>query len=200
MYNGSFRDFNMAARDPSIPLSWDTFNNCLFWKKSNTPLMPVTTSWDVVLRVRNALLKEGQKNVVIIAIWSKGMHNVYDAHEITRQLRQLRREDPEKGFQHHHEYLVHGGISADEDRVLAIFDGQGQQTNIPLSLQHLAGSVTIPDTFMLNTPGKTAKKKLQFEIYQRTGVDGDSKQLLYLIGFMIGAFDCWWTSFEVVEA
>ena len=55
----------------------------------------------------------------------------------------------------------------------------------------------MPDSFLSDVPGTTAKEKLENEVYQHTGVRGDSEQLLYLAGVMIGAFDCPWTSFVV---
>jgi hypothetical protein len=211
-FNG--RDYDMAARDRTVPIPWESLNDRLSWEKVDTPFIPFTRSWEVVLRRRHALIQEGHQNVVIVAIWAKGMRNVYDAYEITRSLKLLKGEDPDKDFEHFNEYLVHGGISADEERVLAIFDGQREHVGIHLrvpvpglpgsttisKLKTIPGSVTIPESVMINTPGSTARQKLEYAIYQRTGLHGDSKQLLYLIGFMIGAFDCPWTSFVVVDA
>ena len=62
----------------------------------------------------------------------------------------------------------------------------------------LLGSTTIPDLFVTDVPGRTAKEKLEIEIYQHSGIRGDSEQLLYLAGVMIGAFGCPWTSFVVM--
>ena len=42
---------------------------------------------------------------------------------------------------------------------------------------------------MTDVPGRTAKEKLENEIYQYTGIKGDGEKLLYLMGLMIRAFD-----------
>lgn len=52
---------------------------------------------------------------------------------------------------------------------------------------------------MEDVPGETAEEKLEIEIYRHTGIRGDSEQLLYLAGVMIGAFGYPWTSFAVVQ-
>jgi hypothetical protein len=81
---------------------------------------------------------------------------------------------------------------------LAIFNRQKEQEYIPLNVSGLQGSATVSDSFITDVPGRTAEKKLENEIYRHTDIRGDSKQLLYLAGVMIGAFDCPWTSFVVV--
>lgn len=91
---------------------------------------------------------------------------------------------------HLDEYLVFGGIPADEYRILAIFNGQKEQENIALRVPRLLrASATVPDAFMTDVPGITANEKLENEIYQHTGIRGESDQLLYLIVTMIGGFD-----------
>ena len=169
-------------------------------EENNTPFIPFTSNWERALKRRRELIKNGEKDVVIIAIWSKGLCNVYDAYEVAKTL-----EYCDGGLHvrnrstiHLDEYLVFGGILADEYRVLAIFNGQREQENIALSVPRLSGSATIPEAFMTDVPGRTANEKLENEIYQHTGIKGRSEQLLYLIGFMIGAFDCLGTSFKVV--
>lgn len=152
-----------------------------------------TNSWRRALQRRQRLIEDGEKDIVIIAIWSKGLHNVYDAYDVARMLGYL-----DESSKHLDKYLVHRGISADVYRILTIFNGQKEQKNIALGVPGLQGSVTIPSSSMTDVPGRTAKEKLENEIYQHTGVKGDSEQLLYLAGIMIGAFDCPWTSFVVV--
>lgn len=62
----------------------------------------------------------------------------------------------------------------------------------------MSGSATVPGALLTDMPGRTANEKLEDEIYQHTGIRGGREQLLYLIGFMVGAFDSPWTSFVVV--
>jgi hypothetical protein len=61
--------------------------------------------------------------------------------------------------------------------------------DVPLSVSIFTGSATVPNRFLIDVPGTTVEEKLKNEMYQRTGIRGESKQLLYLIGSMIGAFD-----------
>jgi hypothetical protein len=165
MYNGTFRGVDMTARNPSVPLSWHAFNDCLLWKKIDTPFIPFTMSWDVMLQRRSYFISEGGKHVVIIAVFSKGMHNIYDAYEVNKKLKGFRREKPGKRLPTSARIPCPWGIGADEDRVLAIFDGEGANYNVPLSVPWLARSITIPDAFMTITPGSTAKAKLGYKIF-----------------------------------
>lgn len=200
-YNGTFKDFNMVARDLNIPITRQAFDDCLSWKKVDVPFIPFTSKWEKALKMRRRLIEKGEKDVVIIAIWSKGLHNVYDAYEVAKALGYDSGSNTRNRLANHlDEYLVFGGIPADEYRILAIFNGQKEQ-EIALSVVPglIEGSATVPDAFLTDVPGKTAKEKLENEIYRHTGIRGESEQLLYLIGFMIGAFDCPWTSFVVVR-
>ena len=190
----------MIARGPNRPTTEEAFDDCLSWRKIKTPFIPFTNSWTRALQRRRRLIEKGGKDVVIIAIWSKGLHNVYDAYDVAKMLGYRdESSNPRKRLENHlDEYLVSGGILADEYRILAIFNGQKEQGNIALSVPGLRGSATVPDAFMTAVPGGTANEKLENEIYQHTGIRGESEQLLYLVGVMIGAFDCLWTSFVVV--
>lgn len=190
----------MVSRDPNIPVESKAFDNCLSWTKIKTPFLPFTSKWEGAMRTRQRLINAGWKKIVIVAIWAKGMRNIYDAYEVAETLgyqndgkdwrRQLRN--------HYNEYLVLGGISADEYRLLAVFDGHKEQ-KVMLSVPGLESSTTIPDAFMIAASGKTAQEKLENMIYMYTGIRGESEQLWYLMGFMIKAFDCPWTSFMVLR-
>jgi hypothetical protein len=61
---------------------------------------------------------------------------------------------------HDDEYLIHGGISADDYRLLAAFEGQGERV-VALSVPGLTGSTTVPDGFMTTALGATEQKKLE---------------------------------------
>ena len=200
-YYETFKDFNMVARSPDRPISRQAFDDCLSWKKINTPFIPFFSKWERALAWRRSLIEQGEKDVVIVAIWSKGLHNVYDAYEVAEALGYCDGGSNARNRLANHldEYLVFGRIPADEYRILAIFNGQKEQGNVTLSVPRLSGSATVPDAFMTDVPGRTANEKLENEIYQHTGIRGESEQLLYLIGYMIGAFDCLWTSFIVVQ-
>jgi hypothetical protein len=179
-YNGTFKDSNMVARDPCTLITRQAFDNCLSWRHIKTPFIPFTNSWRRALQRKQRLIEDGQKDVVIIAIWAKGLPNVYDAYDVARMLGYL-----DKSSKHLDEYLAHEGISADSYRILAIFNGQKEQKDIALSVPGLQGSATVPGPFLTDVPGRTAKEKLENEIYQHTGLRGDSEQLLYLTGVMM---------------
>ena len=136
--------------------------------------------------------------MMIIAIWSRWLRNVHDAYEIAKWLGyRSPSPDPRRQLENHlDEYLVAGGISADEYRILAIFHGRTLD-DVPLSVPGLTGRAKVPGGLLADGVGRTVEEKFENEIYQHTSIRGQSEQLLYLIGSIIGAFNCVWTSFVV---
>ncbi len=65
-------------------------------------------------RRKKFITEERAQNVVVIAVWLGGLE-VYDAYDIACYLRM---DHPE---QHLDEFLLHGTISADSYRILAMF-------------------------------------------------------------------------------
>ena len=193
-------DLDLVSRDPDRPITRQAFDDCLSWEPVDTPFIPFTRSWGKVLKRRQGLIEKGREDVIIIAIWSRGLRNVYDAHEVAEWLGyHSKSSTPRKRLENHRdEYLVAGGISADEYRILAIFHGR-TLANISLSVPIFTGQVAVPCGFLADRIGRGAEEKLENEVYQHTGIRGQSEQLLYLIGFMNGAFDCPWTSFVVTR-
>jgi hypothetical protein len=192
-YNGAYDGFNIISRAPFRPISRQAFHDCLSWAPVATPFMPFASDWNRALRRRRQYIQQGRQNVILFAIWSKDMHNVYDAYDAAVSVGR----NPSV---HLDEYLVHGGISADEYRVLAVFEGQGEQLNIPIGVPGFQSTTIMPEAFMTNTPSNTAEEnleKLMYEVYQRTGLNCVSKQLLYLIGNMAGVHDIPGHSFVV---
>ena len=122
---------------------------------------------------------------MIIAVWAKGLGNLYDAYDAAKMLPDW----PQKYLENHlDEYLVYGGISADDHRVVTIVEGQKEQ-EIVLSLPGLRGSTRVPDSLMADVPAEKTDEELRHEIYRHTGVKGDSsEQFLCLAGVMTGAF------------
>ncbi|PVI04183.1 hypothetical protein DM02DRAFT_693216 [Periconia macrospinosa] len=187
--NSTFSEFNIVARGPTVPITRQTFDDCLSWKKAPTPFIPFTSKWEKAMRKRQTLIEDGKERVVIVAIWAKDLRNVYDAYDVARWL-DYKENSPDSRRQptaHLDEYLVLGGIQADEYRVLAIFDGC-REKNVPLRVPGLQGLASIPDAFLTNTPGESTVQKLEYEIYANTGITGSSEQLLYLAVFIMGVF------------
>ncbi|EED18031.1 conserved hypothetical protein [Talaromyces stipitatus ATCC 10500] len=186
--NNTFQNFNMVAGYPNMPITKEAFDDCLCWRPNATPFIPFTIDWGRALKRRRKLIGKGRQDVVIIAVWSKGLHNVYDAYEAAKTLRYR----DGNVFDGHPQ---NQGIAADEYRVLAIFDGQNELEGVPLSVPGLIGPVTVP-SFIPHTPRGTMKEMLEeqlqeclrIQIYSRTGIRGDSEQLLHLKRYMMGTF------------
>jgi hypothetical protein len=62
---------------------------------------------------------------VIIVVWAEDMHNLYRAKDVATALGyNYNGQDPRRRLQYYrNEYLVWGGISADDYRILAVFPG-----------------------------------------------------------------------------
>lgn len=131
--------------------------------------------------IRERLLRKAG-NANIVAVWLKGLRNVYDAYDVAQWLGYWSRNDNGRRNLDDHldEYLIYGGISADEYRILAIFDGERLEDTC-LSTSLLSGRAEIPSGFLRTGLGETVVQKLENEIYQRTGVCGESDQLLRLV-------------------
>ena len=115
-------DLDLVSRDPDSSITRKTFDDCLSWRHVDTPFIPFTRSWEKVLNRRQWLIKNGREDVMIIAIWSRGLRNVYDAYEVAKRLGyHSPSSDPGRQLDDHlDEYLVAGGISTDEYWTLAI--------------------------------------------------------------------------------
>lgn len=200
-YDGPSRGgLDLVSRGLDRPITRQAFDDCLSWEHKETPFIPFFRSWKKVLKWRKWLIEKGREDVIIIAIWSRGLCNVYDAYEVAKRLGYHSKSlDPRERLENHlDEYLVAGGISSDEYRILAIFHGHTLD-NVSLSVPGFTGQAAIPNGFLADGIGRRVEEKLENEVYQHTGIRGQSEQLLYLIGFMNGAFDCPWTSFVVTR-
>jgi hypothetical protein len=121
---------------------------------------------------------------------------IYDTYEVAKA---LERDGGVDSSSHTDEYLVYGGIWADEYRVLAVFGWRNELENVPLEVPGLIGSSTVPafttSQVSSETAGKMLEQILEEEIYSRISIDGKSQQLLYLKCYMVEAFDCPFVSF-----
>jgi hypothetical protein len=68
-------------------------------------------------------LDQGKRNITIVAVWAKGIYHIYRAEHIATALRYNNsgQDSRRKLSNHRYEYLVWGGIAADDYRILAEF-------------------------------------------------------------------------------
>jgi hypothetical protein len=180
----------MTARDVLRPISRQSFDDCLSWRRVGTPFIPFTSNWHRALARKRRLVAQGADSIVIIAVLTKGLPDVYDAYEAAQALgyRDVTQDTARRLSAHEDEYLVWKGISAETDRILAVFDGQGPEAQVEFRLPGWVTQATARG-FLTGVPGNTATDKLKNELRVRTGVTGDSQQLVYLVGWMTGMFN-----------
>ncbi|KAL6791965.1 hypothetical protein J3E68DRAFT_57605 [Trichoderma sp. SZMC 28012] len=169
-------DGNMVARNPWRTGDAQACSDHLRWRPREGPFISFFTSWNAALRRRQWMLNNGAREVIIVAVWLKGLPLVYDAWRIARDLNlnNLHRFE--------NEVLVHGGIPADSYRILAIFHGKGNIKEAALHLEGLNTTVEVPGEFIdgvsikKNIGGKhDAAELLRDELYTHTGTRDDAK-------------------------
>lgn len=106
----------MRARDPSRAGDAQACLDHLRWRRSEGPFISFFTNWNAALRRQQWMIEQeqGATEVLIVAVWLKGLPVVYDAFSIADA---LNIESPNRFL---HEVLIYGGISADRYRILAI--------------------------------------------------------------------------------
>lgn len=123
--NTSFREGYLCARRTiygGAPL-WQDFNDHLSWKRKPTRFLSFFSSWGRAMKRREDLENEGGKDIVLIAVWAKNLAGVYSTEEVAHRLGYSDAGlNPRRRLRNHHdEYLVEGGIAADEYRILAFW-------------------------------------------------------------------------------
>lgn len=152
-----------------------TLDAYLSWKHEPTPLISFFASWERVLRWRDWLIrKRGARDVVIVAVWLKGRPEIYDGHAAAVAL----------GYAgtrlqfHVGEFLLHGGIKADENRILACMPGNASSveeiTLLPFPLcSDLQFRTTIPTDALPDFGGNDRTKELKNETEYSVGFPND---------------------------
>jgi hypothetical protein len=159
------------------------FDDHLSWAHRPTPFISFFNNWGQALARRRWLLEEGANNVTIIAVWVKDLHYVHDAYDIATALRYTddnrdgaRQPRQPRQLRHHFgEFLVEGGIRADDYRILATFDGDGPERLVSLSIPRLRVEVMVPGDFAQSAMASTPTQKLEDEVYSCTGVKCNQK-------------------------
>ena len=127
---------------------------------------------------REALESEGETNIVVIAVWVEGLSGVYSAERIAARLgySDTGLDRRRRMWHHRDEYLVEGGIVADEYRVLAIFEGGGPPRKIVFEYPSYRLSATLPSGFFPGQGSDNALADIENEIYSHSGVRDDTKR------------------------
>ncbi|WXC51015.1 hypothetical protein QX201_010720 [Fusarium graminearum] len=136
---------DIIARDPLRPGNAQACRDHLLWKRRGGPFVSFFTDWNAALRRRKWVVEEGATQVVIVAIWLKGLSGIYDAFEIANS---LGLKKPGKPDLFRHEVLIHGGISADSYRILAMFPGVQPTVDIALCVPNMTMMVEVPRDFI----------------------------------------------------
>ncbi|CEL06333.1 hypothetical protein ASPCAL07439 [Aspergillus calidoustus] len=158
--------------------TWRDFDNHLACVPRPTGLLSFTNNFRRALQRRELLERRGQRDIVVIAVWAKDLTGVYDAEEVASLLGYSDTgSDPcRKRRDHHDEYIIEGGILADEYRILAIFNGSGMQRDVVFECSLYKSSTTIPYGFFPGHRSPNALQDLGDEIHYRTGVRDDLKR------------------------
>ncbi|KAJ4860516.1 hypothetical protein T069G_05504 [Trichoderma breve] len=166
----------MRARNPSRTADAQACSDHLQWRPREGPFISFFTSWNAALQRQQLVLRRRAEEVVIVAVWLKGLPVVYDALQIAERLG-LGNLDRSQN-----EVLVYGEISADSYRILAICNGNGNIKEAALHLDGLNTDVRIPGEFIDGVSIKRSidgkpdvTELLRDELYTRTGTRDDAK-------------------------
>ncbi|KAJ2987847.1 hypothetical protein NUW58_g4286 [Xylaria curta] len=185
--NNTFRGSlgSMVSRDPLRSVDINTFRDHFDWNcYTGGPFISFFGEWDRALGWRQMLIDNGWQNIVVIAVWLGGRH-VWDAHSVARDLGCPNLQ------QHRNEYLLYGGIAADEYRILAMFHGDHKLEPVKLCVTGSNFEVSLPGDFVgylcrlpMNSFGITEPQDItediMLEVYSHTGDKGGFK-LDYLL-------------------
>ncbi|KAI8648836.1 hypothetical protein NCS56_01499600 [Fusarium sp. Ph1] len=186
---------NMRARDPSRTGDAQACLDHLRWWRLEGPFISFSTNWNTALRRRRRMIEQeqGATEVLIVAVWLKGLPGVYDAFSIADA---LNIESPDRFL---HEVLIHGGISADSYRILAILHGIQTTEDVALSVDGMAMMANMPGDFIAGVQRTTLigirqlpdpTDRLRDEIYALTGTRDDAKFLLLTLSIANIAYFC----------
>ena len=132
---------------------------------------------------RERLKEQGKTDIVVIAVWAKGLCGVYDAEATIPYLNRLGLRPQLNARKHADEYLVDGGVLDNEYRILAMFRGGGDKNRDVTFIcpDYYKVTVRLPSGYFpeeqtdLIEPGEKSRalEQLEDEIYRHTGVRDD---------------------------
>lgn len=150
----------------------DDFKNHLLWRPEPTGLLSFTSNFRRAVRRQEFFMETGRTDIVVIAVWAKDLNGVYSAEQVASVLKY-----PDEMIRNHYdEYLVEGGIAADQFRILAIFEGGGAERDVVFECPFYKISTTIPSGFFPGRISDNALNDIGNEIYRHSGVHDDWKR------------------------
>lgn len=193
--NCTFDEYgNMRARNPLRPGDAQACRDHLKWPRlEGGPFVSFFTSWNAALRRRQWMIERGATEVVIVAVWLKDLPGIYDAFAIARVL------GLEKLDLFLYEVLIHGGISADSYRILAMFHGIQSTVDVALCVARMTMMAEVPGDFIagvqVRTPICTRQLpdltvRLRDEIYMHAGKRDDAKFFPLILSMADLAYLC----------
>ncbi|KAJ5751477.1 uncharacterized protein N7511_008442 [Penicillium nucicola] len=174
--NSTFREGYLCARSTTHadPPSWQDFDDHLSWKRQDTRFISFGT-WRRAMQRRKQLENENKIDIIVIAVWAKGLAGVYSAEDAASRL-EYSDIGRNKLYPHHDEYLLEGGLAADEYRIVAVFEGGGRERDVIFECPFYRIRLTIPNGFFLERRSNNALGDIEDEIYRHSGVRDDQKR------------------------
>lgn len=102
----------------------------------------------------------------MVAVWAKGLTNVYNALDAAMILRYSDTgTDPRKNiWDYRQEFLVDNSIAADEYRILAVFEGGGESRLVEFDCPLYRIVTVVPDEFFCGRRTEDALVDIEDEI------------------------------------
>ncbi|KAI0855006.1 hypothetical protein F4860DRAFT_520297 [Xylaria cubensis] len=189
--NSTFRGSpgSMIPRNPERGLDVGAFRDHFDWNcRRGGPFISFFGEWRRALRWRSTLIGLGYRDMVVIAVWLDDLE-VFDASDIARDI------GCQKVSWHENEYLLHGGIHAEQYRILAMFRGDDDLEPVKLSVKDSQFEIDLPGDFIrslgelpvnpINTGAQDITEAIKREFFTRTRDQSGSK-LDYLLLSMGG--------------
>ncbi|KAL4904451.1 hypothetical protein BDW74DRAFT_179030 [Aspergillus multicolor] len=176
LFNGSIR-----ARTPNHegPPSAADFDDTLSWQTERpTRFRCFSTNWHQTLNRRAEMEQDEEEDIIVVAVWAKGLTNVYNALDAATTLgySDTGTEPVRNIWDHHQEFLVDNGIAADEYRILAVFEGGGESRSVKFKCPLYRIVTVVPDEFFCGRRTVDALVDIEDEIKCRTGSRDDQKR------------------------
>ncbi|KAL6229069.1 P-loop containing nucleoside triphosphate hydrolase protein [Aspergillus navahoensis] len=137
--------------------------------------MPLTT---VEFPIGAEMEWDKEEDIVVVAVWAKGLTNVYNALDAATTLGYTDTgTDPVRNiWDHRQEFLVDNGITADEYRILAVFEGGGESRLVEFECPLYRIVTVVPNKFFCGRRTEDALADIEDEILYCTGMRDDLKR------------------------